>query len=64
MAELSAATDLDTTMGAEGELMEHQSKADGSVRRWPFPYHFGKTSESLKHSVSLDIDQLWAESQF
>ena len=40
--ELQRATLLDTTMGKDTELMRHQSEMEhGTVRRWPFPYHFG-----------------------
>ena len=47
LAELQAATELDTSMGKEGELMVHQSAEDGTVRRWPFPYHFGPAFTAL-----------------
>ena len=42
LEELQRATLLDTTMGKATELMRHQSETEhGTVRRWPFPYHFG-----------------------
>eukprot|EP01050_Picozoa_sp_SAG11_P022941 SAG11_NODE_4467_length_1885_cov_1.603024_3_plen_207_part_00 len=40
--ELQHATQLDSCIaGRAGELMQYQSKPDGTVRRWPFPYHYG-----------------------
>jgi hypothetical protein len=48
LRELQAATKLDTSAaGAVGELMPHQSATDASVRRWPFPYHYGPCFTSL-----------------
>ena len=46
-AELQQATNLDTCIGVPGELMVAQSKADGTVRRWPFPYHWGPAFTAL-----------------
>eukprot|EP01043_Picozoa_sp_COSAG02_P003152 COSAG02_NODE_75_length_41389_cov_106.665762_26_plen_111_part_00 len=46
-SELERATALDTCMGVEGELLVAQSKADGTVRRWPFPYHWGPAFTAL-----------------
>lgn len=45
--ELERATALNTRTGVEGELMVAQSKADGTVRRWPFPYHWGPAFTAL-----------------
>ena len=49
LAELSAAAGMDgtTTTGAAEELMVSQSTEDGTVRRWPFPYHWGPAFTAL-----------------
>jgi hypothetical protein len=47
LVELQGATHLDTSMVRAGELMIHQSRADATVRRWPFPYHFGPSFRAL-----------------
>ena len=50
LAELHQATLLDTegTLGKPTELMRHQSEMEhGTVRRWPFPYHFGEAFTQL-----------------
>jgi ectoine hydroxylase-related dioxygenase (phytanoyl-CoA dioxygenase family) len=50
LAELQRATLLDTegSLGKPTELMRHQSEMEhGTVRRWPFPYHFGEAFTGL-----------------
>ena len=48
LAELQVATELDTSFGRPSELMRHQSEMEhGTVRRWPFPFHFGPAFTEL-----------------
>ena len=47
LSELQDATHLDTSTGKDGELIVKQSKADNTVRRWPFPYHYGPAFKAL-----------------